>query len=123
MKQELLIAVIAASSALCGVIISQAISIVLSFFDKRHKKQILLRQKYEEMMFHFSDSFAWINELNSCKTRHQLFAQAQPLQARKALFLSLLDFPALVETANQYILAQNEYHGFVLYFFQENSSC
>jgi hypothetical protein len=54
MKQEILIPIIVASSALGGVIISQAFSLFRSFLDKRHEKQKMLRQKYEEMMFHFS---------------------------------------------------------------------
>ena len=56
MKHEILIAIIAASSVLSGVIISQAMSLIQTFLNRKHQKQKLLRQKYEEMMFHFSDS-------------------------------------------------------------------
>jgi hypothetical protein len=122
MKPEILTAIIAASAALGGVILSQAITITLSFFEKRHKKQILLRQKYEEMMFHFSDSLSWIQDLHCCKTRHELFAQAQSPPSRKALSLCLLYFQDLSDTANQYIFAQQEYYRFVASSFDENLS-
>lgn len=120
MKPEYIIAIIAASSALTGVIISQAISIALSFFEKRHKKQILLRQKYEEMMNHFSESLTWIRDLHCCKTRDELFSQSQSIQARKALGLCLLYFPDLAETMNNYVFAQQEYYGFVVSTFNES---
>lgn len=119
MKPEILTAIIAASAALGGVIISQAISIFLTFLDKRHKRQILLRQKYEEMMIHFSDSLSWIQDLHCCRTRHELFAQAQSPPARKALSLCLLYFPDLSSTANQYVLAQQSYYSFVVDSFDE----
>lgn len=112
MNPTILTAIIAASSAIAGVLISQTITLLLSFFDKRHKKQILLRQKYEEMMFHLSDSLTWLQDLHCCKTRHELFAQAQSLPARKALSLCLLYFSDLADTANQYIFAQHEYSVF-----------
>ena len=120
MKLEILTAIIAASAVLAGVLISQAISIFLSFLDKRHKKQILLRQKYEEMMVHLSDSLSWIQDLHCCRTREELFAQAQSPPARKALSLCLLYFPDIADTANQYVLAQQEYYGFVISTFDKN---
>lgn len=56
MQKEIIVAIIAASSALAGVTISAVIALCLSYFDKRHKKQVLLREKYEEMMSCFSAS-------------------------------------------------------------------
>jgi len=102
MKQEILIAIIAASSVLCGVIISQIFSLLQSFCDKQYKKQMLLRQKYEEMMFHFSASLEWIVCLNGSTTQEAVFALAQSPDARKALSLCLLYFPELAEAANDY---------------------
>ena len=120
MKQEILIAIIAATSALSGVLISQAISLLLSFSDKKHKKQILLRQKYEEMMFHFSDSLRWIQDLHCSRTRDDIFAQAQSHSSRKVLSLCLLYFPDLVDKVNEYIFAQQKYYSFVVGSFDEN---
>ena len=120
MNEDTFIAIIAASSVIAGVLISQAISLLLSFYDKKHKKQILLRQKYEEMMFHFSDSLSWIQSLHNSRTRSDIFALAQSPQARKALSLCLLYFSDLVQPANKYILAQTAYYSFVVGSFDEN---
>lgn len=119
MKQEILIAIIAASSALGGVIISQIFSLLQSFYGKKYKKQILLRQKYEEMMFHFSVSLEWIVRLNGSTTQATVFALAQCPDARKALSLCLLYFPEMVEASNNYVLAQQSYYAFILKNFNE----
>ena len=78
MKPELITPIIAASAALGGVIISQAITILLSFFDKRHKKHILLRQKYEEMMFEFQ--FQTNPQFKQQILQQQLLMHQPPLQ-------------------------------------------
>jgi hypothetical protein len=122
MKQEILISIIAASSALGGVIISQVFSLLQSFYDKKHKKQTLLRQKYEEMMFHFSASLEWIVSLNGSTTQATVFALAQCPDARKALSLCLLYFSELVEPANSYVLAQQSYYTAIATSFKEDGS-
>jgi hypothetical protein len=119
MQKEILVAIIAASSALAGVIISATIAMLLSFFDKKHKKQVLIREKYEEMMFHFSASLVWIQSLNGSTTQKEVFALSQSTDARKALSLCLLYFPALSSAANNYILAQQRYYASVVTSFRE----
>ena len=120
MSQELKIAIAAASIALSGVVISQAISILLSFFDRRHEKNILLRQKYEEMMFEFSDSVMFVQDVHNCKTRDQLLHLSVPPQTRKAYGLALLYFPNLVEPLNRYTLAQVSFYNSLLNLFDQN---
>lgn len=111
MKQEILIPIIVASSALGGVIISQAFSLFRSFLDKRHEKQKMLRQKYEEMMFHFSASLEWIVHLNGSTNQESVFSLAQCSSARKALSLCLLYFREdLGAASNDYILSQQSYY-------------
>ena len=119
MQKEFLVAIIAASSALAGVIISATIAILLSLFDKRHKKQVLLREKYEEMMLYFSTSLVWIQNINGSTTQKEVFALSQSTEARKALSLCLLYFPDLADAANNYILAQQGYYASVVTSFRE----
>ena len=121
MKDNILIATIAATSALSGVLISQAISILLSFFDRRHQKRILLRKKYEEMIFHFVDSLEGTTLLNLSPTLQQLHSQAVQLPCIKALSLCLLYFPDLVDDMNNYILSQRAYYNFVVDSFNEKN--
>jgi hypothetical protein len=110
MTQEINIAIIAASSAILGSVISQVTAFAISFFDKKHKKDVHLRQKYEEMMFFFSASLAWIPQVNSCTTPSQIASCAQSPDSRKALSLCLLYFPDLSESATGYVQAQEAYY-------------
>jgi len=113
MKNEIAIAIISASSALCGVLISQAISLFQTHLSRRHERQKLLRAKYEEMTFFFSDSFEWIERLNNCSARSALLSASQNLAARKCLVLCLLYFPEFVGIANDYIKATVSYYTLV----------
>jgi hypothetical protein len=120
MKLEILIAIIAASSALCGVVISQAIALFQTFLNRKHEKQKLLRQKYEEMMFHFSASLEWLQRLNGSTTQSEVFSLAQSIDSCKARSLCLLYFPHLVEAANKYILAQQAYYTSIVTSFRKD---
>lgn len=55
MEIDMQVAIIAATSALSGVVISQAITVMIDWRDKRHKRRIHLRDKYEEMMLEVAD--------------------------------------------------------------------
>ena len=120
MSQEIQIALIAASAALAGVVISQAISIALSVFDKRHKKHILLRQKYEEMMFEFQNSLKYVQEVHNCETLPQLYQLSSSPQTGKAYGLAQLYFPSLVEPLSKYVVAQFSFYTSVITIFDKN---
>jgi len=106
MPDNLKIAIIAGGFALLGVVVSQVISIGLSVFDKRHKKNVLLRQKYEEMMFEFHASLRYVQEVQMCRTLDQLFEISSSPQAGKAYGLALLYFPELVDPLDRYSNSQ-----------------
>jgi len=117
-------AMISAVSVLSGVFISQAFSLLLSIFDKRHEKKVLLRQKYEEMSFYFADSLEWIKMLHSAsQSRQQLLSLTPPPESRKVLSLCLLYFPSLLDCANQYLYSQVQYFEFVAASFDETIPC
>ena len=118
--KEIIVAIIAASSALCGVILSQAISITLSFFDKRHKKQIMLREKYEEMMFHVQDSLLYYNQVGASKTLDQLLQHTHSIPANRAMGLALLYFPNLVPILDTYLRNLVQYYDVVVSSYRPN---
>jgi len=124
MKPEILTAfiaaIIAASAALGGVIISQAISILLSFLDKRHKKHILLRQKYEEMMFHFQDSLAYYSQVGACKTLDQLLHQNHCIPANRAMGLALLYFHNLAPLFDTYLRNQISFYNLLISSYKQD---
>ncbi len=121
MNSQIQIAIISAGAALSGVIISQIGSFIFSVFDKKHKKQILLRQKYEELMFYFSKSFTWMKELDNSTTMEMVLSLSQSSDARNVLSLSLLYFPELVDGANQYIKGQCIYYESIVKHFDSNT--
>ena len=114
MDIKIAIAIITACTTFSGVIISQVISLLLSFLDKRHKKTYSLRQKYEEMMFHFQDSLAYFPEVGNCKTREQLFSKSHSISAQRAMGLALLYFPKMAPLIETYIINQVAYYNLVI---------
>jgi hypothetical protein len=114
MVSENTIAYIAAGSALSGVVLSQIISIGLAVFEKKHKKNVLLRQKYEEMLFLFQDSLRYVQDVYNCESQSQLYQLGFCAQTNKSLGLALLYFPGLVEPLSKYSDAQlSFYHSVV----------
>lgn len=114
MKPELLTAIIAATAALSGVIISQAISIFLSFLDKRHRRAVLLREKYEEMMFQFQDSLTYYSQVGTCKDLDSLLQNSHSVSAQRTLGLALLYFPKLAPALEDYCRAQVSYYSVIV---------
>ncbi len=107
-------------AALSGVVIAQAFSILLSILDKRHKKHVLLRQKYEEMMFEFQNSLSYVQDVHTRKTLDQLSQLSSSPHSGKAYSLALLYFPNLVKPLNGYIAAQISFYTSVITIFDEN---
>ncbi len=120
MDNQTEIAIISATSALGGVIVSQIFSLIISVYDKKHEKRKLLRQKFEEMMFYFTMSFNWFQQINNCTSKKEIYSLAQSLESRKALTLCLLYFPELAEAANKYLVAQTDYYQSIVCSFNEN---
>ena len=120
MDTQIKTALIVAGSTTFGVLISQAISILLSFLDKRHKKHILLRQKYEEMMFHFQDSLEYYNQVGACRTLDQLEKKTHRISANRAMGLALLYFQNLAPLFDIYLRNQIAYYHLILESFNPN---
>ena len=111
MTQEIEIAIIAALAAISGSLVSQIASVVLSFFDKRHLKKVLLRQKYEEMVLLFVESGVWLQALHNAMSFQDLYASNYPLHMRKVYALSLIYFPELVKDCSVYLNDTISYTG------------
>lgn len=113
MDKEIITAIIAATSALSGVALAQAIELLKSHLDRKHQKQILLRTKYEELVNHLNDALAWANNLLGVKTIDEFHAHSQPMSARRLYALVLLYFPLLKQEAIDYIQASLEFQSAV----------
>jgi hypothetical protein len=120
MESEMNTVFIAAASALSGVILSQVITVSLSVFDKRHQRQILLRQKYEELMFEFHNSLSYIQEVQLCRTLEQLCQRGLSPHTGRALVLAQLYFPDLVKPLENYSLSQLSFYNSITESFDPN---
>ena len=120
MDIQIKISMIAAGSALAGVIISQIFSLLISFLDKRHKKQILIRQKYEEMMFNFQDSLSYYSDIANCKTREQLYSKSHSIPAQRAMGIAMIYFPNIAPNIEVYLKYLVEYYNVIITSFDPN---
>ena len=105
METEILIGVIAASSALGGVVVSQGFSLLQSFFERKHQKRVMIRSKYEELSRNLNEAMEWVASSSSSKSFEQLQARSIPTSARWVYSLSLLYFPELKEPASRLVSA------------------
>lgn len=97
------IALISSSSAIAGAVISQAISLLQGSLDKKHQRRILLRERYEQLADHISESQSWPDTLIKCSSLSELSHAPLPIHARKALTISSIYFPALQMTCQNYV--------------------
>lgn len=119
-SEKIIIAIIASSATIFGVLISQGITLFVAHRNRKHEREVLLRNKYEELMLHFSNSIEWVVQLHNSKSKEELFSRSQSIDARKALSLSLLYFPDLVDEINKYIISMQEYYGFAVTIFDQS---
>ena len=125
MDTQIKTSLIVAFSTIIGVLISQGISSLNSFLNKRYQKRLLLRQKYEEMMFYFQDSLSFPNKVGACKTLKELDEldqENQLLPANRAAGLALLYFDHLVPFFNNYIKCLLAYYNIILDSFNQNEN-
>jgi len=93
---------IAASSAILGAVTSQIVTIARDWLDKKHQRNVLLRNKYEELAGFIIDSQEWTGSLLTSNSLKEL-RNKPPINARKALMLSYIYFPLLRNGCENYI--------------------
>ena len=98
-------AVIAATAALSGVVISLLGNWLLSWLKEGHERKILLRSKYEELSFLLVDSTLEYQKIISAGATRQLLRDSQPISVQKAASLAQLYFPELVNETNHYLFS------------------
>lgn len=102
MEIDMQAAIIAATSALSGVVISQAITLTLDWRDKRYKRKIHLRDKYEEMMLEVADSLTYPSDVCLCRTADELHRMMPPASLSKATILANIYFRELAPELDCY---------------------
>jgi hypothetical protein len=97
------IAIVSASSALAGVVVSAAVATTQSWLDRRHKRKELLREKYEAMAMLFLDSMKWPSYLLYATSSSQIADSSHPLSANKVHMLCTVYFPRFRAKSGAYI--------------------
>lgn len=100
-EATLIIAIVSASSAIAGAVISQLVTILRDYLDKRHKRNIFLREKYEELANLVTASQGWFT--GQIGAINMLELRTPPVEARKAAVISHIYFPALRDACESYL--------------------
>jgi len=95
--------VIGALLALGGVLVAQLVSMLQAWLDRKNKREIFLRTKYEELGLLVLDSMKLPEDLLKCSTHEETLAVIHQIDANKAHLLALVYFPLLREATGQYI--------------------
>lgn len=101
-EPNLVTALIAAVSAIAGSLISQFLTIYRDWLSKRHSRNVLLREKYEEMANYVVASQQWMTLVTNTKSLEELTSMP-PVDARKVVVLTSLYFPKLRESAQDFL--------------------
>lgn len=102
MSEMTTIAIVSASSALAGVLLSSLTSWLLSEREQQRARQQLSREKLEEVSLLLVDSLKWIVNATSAKSLEELSAAQQCPEVHEAASISLLYFPELYKPITAY---------------------
>lgn len=101
---KLMIAAISAGSAIAGALVTQLFTVLQHFLERKHRRLVLLREKYEQLASLVSDSHEWIGQQMKSKTLADLQGSF-PEQAKKAMVLAHIYFPKLHSPCESYVNA------------------
>jgi len=90
-------------AALGGVALAQGVAMFQSWLDRRNKREILLRTKYEELGLLVLDSMKLPEDLLKCTSHEETLNVVRQKDANKAHLLALVYFPLLRQATGQYI--------------------
>ncbi len=104
MDDKILTPIISAVSVLCGVIVSQLSTMTIAWIDRRHKRKVLLREKYETLSLNFLDSLELPQKLmGHGKHTEEVLSLTHQKHANHVRMLALLYFPELLPSVENYI--------------------
>jgi len=95
--------VIGAILALLGVLVSQFVAMLQARLERRNKREILLRTKYEELGAHFLDSMKLPHTLMTAENTEDICALTHQASGNHVHLLALIYFSKLRESTGQYI--------------------
>lgn len=109
MSDTTMVALIAGVSAILGSLIPQVIILVKEAKNKEHVRQVLIRDKYEELAALIQQSEQWSSSLILCKSEDELAHYNVFEPQRKALILALIYFPEFKAPLSSLALEYSNY--------------
>lgn len=91
------------AATLAGVALGGALSQLSGWVDRRNKREVLLRTKYEELATFILDSTKLPSKLMLAKTEDEFLPLTQQEDAKKAQMLAMIYFPGLSGGIGRYI--------------------
>lgn len=104
LESKITVAAISAGSAIAGAVISQIVAVIRDWLDKKHQRNTLLRDKYEELVDFVTSSQMWASEVSTAMTLKEIH-NTPPIYSRKAVNLSYIYFPLLRRYCEKYLTA------------------
>ncbi len=96
-------------SALGGVALAQGVAMIQSWLDRKNRRDVLLRTKYEELGLHFLESTKKPGLVLACNTHESALDTTQAEDANKVHLLALVYFPLLRHATGQYLESYSVY--------------
>lgn len=93
MTDTAIIAFITGVSAVVGSLIPQVFVLIKEANNKKYAREVLMREKYEELAGLIQQSEQWCSLLAECKSINELYRYNIFEPQRKALVLALIYFP------------------------------
>ncbi|MCQ8179528.1 hypothetical protein NP603_00275 [Methylomonas sp. SURF-1] len=95
--------VVGAFLALLGVLVSQLVAMIQARLEREHKRDVLLRTKYEELGAHFLESMKLPHTLMTAESTEDILALTHQASGNHAHLLAMIYFPRLRESTGKYI--------------------
>jgi len=106
--EKLTLALVAALSAVGGVLLTQAFTLIRELIVSRRANKALLREKYELLADSLSESISHKSEFDNTYGK-EIFSEFANKPIEKIFTLSILYFPELIESSRCYYNSYRDY--------------
>lgn len=118
MTETTTIAIVSASAALGGVLLSSLTAWGISALEARRARHQLSREKLEELSLLLVESLDWMEEATSARTLEELSSSQQCPEVQQAASIALLYFPELYKPIVAYSNDMIHMHNFLVEVFE-----
>lgn len=96
--------------ALAGTVVSQIFGLLSGWLDRRNKRRIVHRERFEELADCVAKTLLWFPKIGACRSISDIQAYGPPLESRRMICLAILYFPELKDAVTSYS------NGLILYY-------